>query len=632
MITKKHAKIIKFLSDKDGYTTSKELANLLNMSTKTIKRYIADLNDYLKKHDVEISSSRGIGYKIIGSKYDISNIVKEAENYIEGFLDDDSDESRISSVICLFINNKYISVDEVAEKLNLSIGATNKIICKVKECLKKYNLIIKAKPHYGSYIFGEEINLRQLITDYAIKNDSKNKIEVYLDNISEENIRILELVLEENLIKQEIIISDKDFNLLVSKIIVSIFRSKSGNSKNIKYLNPENKLHNYLFIKELMEELSEKIRFDLKEDEIIYISNYSGVVLNTYVINTNENILSEVEQKIKNLIIVALEDIFLISGEDYTQDKEFMDAIFYHLKSFINRSRANVALNNPLLYQIKSKFPLELNLAIFLSNKIESEFNIKLDEHELGYIAIHFAAANERRKKKTSKKICVICHYGIGTGQLLSEKLQQNINDLIVVGVYPARYLDIAINQDVDLIVSTVEIKNNNKPVLYIQNIFDDSVVENVNNAFYQKEERRKIINNMFDKRAFFKIDEQNSNKVILEICSNLQRKGLIDDDSILSILDREKVSSTEIGNLVAIPHTIIEGDKKSIIAVGILENPIIWDKKEVQLVFIVFFNPKEKQNFLIFRHLYNFIKDEGVVREIIKLCDFEKLITFIEN
>lgn len=632
MITKKHATIIKYLSDKDGYTTSKELAKLLDVSTKTIKRYISDLNSYLKKYDVEISSSRGMGYKLIGTKSDISNLLKEAENYIEGFLDDDSDESRISNVICMFINNKYMSVDEISEKLNLSIGATNKTVSKVKENLKKYNLIIKSKPYYGSYIYGKEINLRQLITDYAIKSDSKSKIEVYLDNISDKDIRTVENVLGDNLKKQGIIISDKDFNLLVSKIIVSIFRSKNGYSENIKYLNTGNKLHNYLFIKELMEDLSEKIGFDLIEDEIVYISNYSGVVANNYVSNINKNNLSEVEQKISNLINEAVEDILLISGDDYREDKEFMDAMFYHLKRFINRSKANVALNNPLLSQIKSKFPLEFNLAIFLSNKIESEFNIKLDEHELGYIAIHFAASNERNKKNTSKKICIICHYGIGTGQLLSEKLQQSISDLNVIGVYPARYLDIAISQDVDLIVSTVEIKKSDKPVLHIENIFDDSVIENVNNAFYEKEERRKIINSMFDERAFFTVDAKNSQEVILKICDKLQNKGFIDEDSIESILDREKVSSTEIGNLVAIPHTIIKSDKKSIIAVGILENPIIWDKQEVQLVFMVFFNTKEKQNFSIFKYLYNLIKDEGVVRGIIKLCDFEKLMTLIGN
>lgn len=630
MITKKHATIVIYLNDKDGYVTSNELATLLDVSTKTIKRYISDLNNVVKEYDVEISSSRGIGYKLSGSKANTLRLVKEAENYINGFLDDDSDESRIGNAICRFINKTYISVEEMSEELSLSVGATNKLVTKIKEQIKKYDLIIKSKPYYGSYIYGEEINFRQLITDYAIKNDGKNKIKVELENISEVDINNIENVLAKHLRKQEIIISDKDFNLLASKIIVSIFRSKSGNSEKINYLDTEYRLHNYLFIKELMEELYELIDSELLEEEVLYISNYSGVVANSYSKNISK--INEDQEKINRLIDKALKGILLISARDYSQDEEFMDAIFDHIKRFINRSKANIESKNPLLSQIKSKFPIEFNLAIFLANKIESELSIKLNEDELGYIAIHFAAANERNKKNTSKKICIVCHYGIGTGQLLSEKLKQSISDLNVIGVYPVRYLDIANSQDVDLIVSTIEIKDSEKPVLYIENIFDDSVVANVNKAFYEKEERRKIINNMFEEEAFFIIKGKEKKEIINNVCNQLMQRGFIEENAIQSILDREKISSTEIGNLVAIPHTIVEGDKKSIIGVAILENPIIWDKQEVQLIFMVFFNPKEKHNFSIFKYLYTFIKDEGGVRGIIKICDFNKLIKLIED
>ena len=627
MISKKYAIIVKYLNDKDGYTTSKELATLLDVSTKTIKRYISDINYDLKKHNVEISSSRGIGYKLRGSKSNILNVVKEAKKYINGFLEDDSDESRISAVICMFINKSYVSIDEVAENLNLSIGATNRLTTKIKESIKKYDLTIKSKPYHGSYIFGEEINIRQLITDYAIKSDGKNKIKTYLDNISEQDIRNIENTLGEHLRKEDVIISDKDFNLLVSKIIVSISRSKSGYSEGIKSLDTGCRLHNYLIIKNLMEDLSNKIKFSLIEDEVLYISNYSGVVAINYINSTNES--SEVET-INEIIDESLQDILLISGRDYSQDIEFMNAMFEHLKRFINRSKANVVSKNPLLSQIKSRFPIEFNLAIFLSNKIENRLNAKLNEDELGYIAIHFAAANERNKKNTSKRICIVCHYGIGTGQLLSEKLKHSINDLNVVGVYPVRYLDMATSQDVDLIVSTVDISNSKKPVIYIENIFDDDIVENINKALYEKEERIKIINNMFDKDAFFTIKGKDKNEVIINLCEKLKGKGFIEESSIKNILNREKISSTEIGNLVAIPHTIVEGNKKSIIGVAILENPIIWDKQEVQLVFMVFFNQNEKHNFSIFKYLYNFIKDEGGVRSIIKICDFDKLVTLI--
>lgn len=205
MITKKHAVIVKSLSNKDGYMTSNELAIKLDVSTKTIKRYIADLNSVLSKYDLVIASSRGIGYKLSGSKNNIARAVKEANKYIDGFLDD-SEESRMSNIICMLINRNYMSIEAMAEELNLSIAAINKLSSKLKRKLEKYDLVIKSKPYYGSYIYGEEINIRQLITDYAIKLDEKSKVKVFLDDISENDIYCIESILEKHLRKKDTII------------------------------------------------------------------------------------------------------------------------------------------------------------------------------------------------------------------------------------------------------------------------------------------------------------------------------------------------------------------------------------------------------------------------------------------
>ncbi len=162
------------------------------------------------------------------------------------------------------------------------------------------------------------------------------------------------------------------------------------------------RFHNYYFIENLMKEISDKIGFKLIEDEVIYISNYSGVI--AYKGTQGRKNTSEIEERISSVISSALQDIFLISGSDYTKDDEFMVAISDHIKRFLNRARANVKSNNPLLHQIKEKFPIAFNLAVFLSNKLETEFNLKLDEDELGYIAIHFVASNERMKKILVRK------------------------------------------------------------------------------------------------------------------------------------------------------------------------------------------------------------------------------------
>ncbi len=62
--------------------------------------------------------------------------------------------------------------------------------------------------------------------------------------------------------------------------------------------------------------------------------------------------------------------------------------------------------------------------------------------------------------------------------------------------------------------------------------------------------------------KSFFSIKASTKEEVIISLSNKLKERDFIEESSIKSIIDRENISSTEIGNLVAIPHTIVKGDK----------------------------------------------------------------------
>lgn len=159
MIIKKYVIIVKSLSNKDGYMILNELVIKLDVFIKIIKRYIVDLNSVLSKYDLVIVFFRGIGYKLSGFKNNIVRVIKEVNKYIDGFLDD-FEELRMLNIICMFINRNYMSIEVMVEELNLSIVVINKLFSKFKRKFEKYDLVIKFKFYYGSYIYGEEINIR----------------------------------------------------------------------------------------------------------------------------------------------------------------------------------------------------------------------------------------------------------------------------------------------------------------------------------------------------------------------------------------------------------------------------------------------------------------------------------------
>ncbi len=631
MISKKHSIIIRCLVDKTGYITAEELSRHVGVSVRTIKRYISDINYFLKNFGSEIVSVKGIGYKLEGPSKEIMKVDEEARKIIEGFRVDDSLEGRITKVICILLNNEYVSTDEISEKLNISLSSTNNLIASVKDVLNNYELKIVSKPFHGSKVVGEENKIRSLILDYAIKIDENHYILVRLNNISRKEINLMEDIITNSLKDNNIIISDKDFNSLLIRIIVSISRVRAGNIIDKNAFQDSYRFHNYELVKDMMKNISGLLNIKLVENEVLYVSSSCGLIMYNY--NTRKELIKNSKDEINSFVYGALKDINLITGIDFIEDTDFTNALIMHLKIFINRYKAGVVADNPLLNQIKSKFPVETNLATIIAKKLKEEFQATLDEDEIGFIAMHFGAAFERRKGKRGKKVCIICHYGIGTSQLLSEKLKQRISDISIVGIYPVRYLDIALKQDIDFIVSTVklDIKTLKVPVLYIENVFSDEIINKLYQAFNEKDQRRKILKDTFNSKAFFYIKAKTAEEAIKEVGQAMKSKGFINDKVIDMVLEREKMSSTDIGNLVAIPHTILEGAYKSIIGVGVLEKPIKWNKEEVQLVFMVCFNRNESYNFPVFKYLYNFIEDENDVRSALKDFSFNKLMKIMD-
>lgn len=617
MLTKKGSIIINHLCKKEGYTTSNELSNILGVSTKTIKRAMSDINHDIKNYNVNIVSSRGLGYIIEGSKKDIDHLYNISQSFLDE-LNEDSIEKRIELFISLLINNESISIEEIAERLCLSIASTNKVFSKVKKILKEYKLSIKSKPCYGSYIEGSEEAVRQLMLDYAIKVTASENISSEIDNVYTKEISVIENIIINRLKDENSVISDKDFNLILSKIIISLSRIR----RSKKYYKDDKKTiedDDFILINDILKEVGIKLNTHFDERELFYVCSH---------LNKFES--CEIEKRVKSIINSSLEDIYLISGIDYKHDKEFIKLVSMHMKRLINRVFDKVRLNNPLTFQVKNSFPMELNLANFISKNIEKEFNIDIREEEKSYIAIHFAVATERIKKSNAKNICIICHYGIGTGQLIAEKLKQTMNEINIIGVYPAKYLDLALNENVDLIISTVQLKNIKKEVIHVNNVFSEEMIENIKTRINEGNERRRILASMFDGDAFFCIDASSKEEVIDIMGKKMIERNYISESSMKKIIDREISGSTETGNLVAIPHAIIDEDVDSIIGVGVLEKPIIWEKQEVQLVFMVFLNKNQKQKAPVFRHLYNFIKDIGGVKSIINLKDFNKLVDTI--
>lgn len=120
----------------------------------------------------------------------------------------------------------------------------------------------------------------------------------------------------------------------------------------------------------------------------------------------------------------------------------------------------------------------------------------------------------------------------------------------------------------------------------------------------------------------------------VLDYITNLMEKhGYIDYQTKQSIFEREKMASTELGDLVAIPHALENNMNKVAIAVCILKSSIIWDKEKVQVVFVLSIPKNQAESYeYVFRLLYKFLIDEFGASKLIYEFTYEDMIHNLEN
>ncbi len=134
------------------YKTAEELSKKLNVSTKTVRTEIKNLNSLLIKSGAEIVSKSGYGYilkinnKELFSKFDFPN----KKNIIP-----DTSKSRIQYIIEYLINIKeYVKVEDLSKILFTSPKTLAKDIKEAEKILNSYNIKLERKPYYGIKLKG----------------------------------------------------------------------------------------------------------------------------------------------------------------------------------------------------------------------------------------------------------------------------------------------------------------------------------------------------------------------------------------------------------------------------------------------------------------------------------------------
>lgn len=227
MIETRLKQIFDYLTLDYDYHTSKEIGEVMELSSKTIRKEINQLTSVIKDKGAIVESKPGKGFIFTIKDKDKFKLFLKNDWYKYAYYqEEDGDKNlRYINILKTFLfSNSYIKQFELAETFHVSESQINKDLPIVRQVLETYNLNLAARPYYGMKVEGSEKNIR-----LAIKNEIGEDPLLFEGDINRDLFKKIQDIIEEMDFGDDYYMPYVNFKNLVIHIYISILRIKQKN-------------------------------------------------------------------------------------------------------------------------------------------------------------------------------------------------------------------------------------------------------------------------------------------------------------------------------------------------------------------------------------------------------------------
>ncbi|MEG1793229.1 MAG: helix-turn-helix domain-containing protein [Bacilli bacterium] len=456
IFSKRQRDILIELIKQENYITSKKLALLNNVSIRTIKSEVKQINSYLQVYDMLIESCTGLGYRIntVGNKEmaDI-NLLLEDIDYERHSIINETMKDRTDYIAIKFLKEQdFVKSEQLLNELYISPSTLSHDLRQVKHIFKMFNLKIISKPYKGLYIFGDEINIRNCIDCLFFKKNKTKKAKylLYGNNVLSEigNIyNALTEIIESSSFKYPF------YNLkdIAIQVYISIQRIKMDHSLKSKEINRSSDE-----VREIVEGIkkyvSDKYKINYNENEI---NRLECIIDTLYVMNDNKKF----ELEYKYLLDETFKDINYMFGINFQNDYTMADFLISHLNQLIRRSKNNVMINNPLTDKILKDYLLPVDIANVLADNLKEKYNLKISIDEFSYLVLYFNLTIYSGSQMKDKSLLVFCPTSRAEEQLIKEEVYRLFKEIVKqIKIVNKEELENKCYSNLDIIITNTEL------------------------------------------------------------------------------------------------------------------------------------------------------------------------------
>lgn len=619
--------VLKYLKEVGEYVTSEQLSAICHVSTKTILKDIQSLNEDMKVTDNYIDVKPSYGLKLVINDMDAFSDFSASYRPFQDYFVFSVNEREDWVQKYLIEEDKWIKSEYICEMLFISPSVLSQCLKTIRKSLAQYDLKLVQKPHYGMKVEGREFNKRLCLSaiymtyidqreDFPGKQFNEEELEV---------INTITSVLDNVLTRFEISMSEVSVQNFIIDIFVLLKRVKQGIllKATEKMVIDISRWTESIVAVEIAKEIKRQLDIELGDQEIVSLSIHlaSKRIIRHYDESIHRIIQNfDVMQIVDNMLNNIAEQWHI----DFTQDRELCSMLTLHLIPLEVRSRYNVVLQNPLTIKIKQQNILAYQLAVSACNQLVDYHGNNLSDEEISYIALHIELALLRKQIKEKKNVLIMSGGGRGTSSILAYQIKElynkYINEIKMVDYIGIKKYDFS---HVDLLITSAPIKEE-LPI---------SIIE-VN--YYLTEQDKKKIKNYLDDQEIFHMSLHLEENLILRNINISKKEDVIaymiqhtikQEDLIEKMIENDYIGNYELENMVAVLSCQANIPESKVI-MAILEKPILWNKRKVQLIIMPIIGAHMNLQVLdLFKELSLLVQNALYIKKIIKQQNYKDIL-----
>ncbi|OCN04441.1 hypothetical protein A4S06_11195 [Erysipelotrichaceae bacterium MTC7] len=622
--------LVKALLDGSGWTKASALAQTLNVSSRSVKTYIAQFN---ATHNNVIESSRN-GYCI--STEVATKLLADATIEKEVEID------RVAYIINKLVKEPSVDAYALSEDLFISMSTLKNELKKVKRKVQKFDLSLENKNDYLS-LQGIEKNKRKLVSSILYEESSVNFVNLksLQDGFPSIDIDFIKATVIQTFETYKYFINDYSLTNLVLHITIAIDRIQSEYTSTLSEDATSLKHpHEHRLAQIIAGRLEERFSITYNENEIYELSlliaaHANAIDLENINHSNLEDLIEQDTLDLVNTLVDGVNAFYYIN----LKEPEFLTRFALHIRNLLVRAKFNYSSKNPLAAGIQYTCPLIYDAAIYMASGIEEATNVKINEDEIAYIAFHLGSALETQKAIQNKiNALLYCPNYYDMNSKLVDTIHTEFSNYILIKNVVTSESEIENYDMYDLVISTIPISGIIPiPTLMVSFMFNEkdrfAIRTKVNEILISKKQsilrshlQSIIIDDMFETNNTLKTSEE----VIHYLCNKAERLDYVDETFEEQIISRENMASTAF-NSFAIPHAMRMISKKTGINILISPSGITWGDKVVNLVMMLSFNINERYIFNeIFDTITMILSEPENVKQIIQAKNAEQFIELL--